>query len=39
MTVAAAFNHKLIIKIDIYYASVLTSFVKRETFLAQLFLW
>ena len=42
MTVAAVlFNYKLIIKINssIYSQMLFTAFVKRETFLAQLFLW
>lgn len=42
MTVVTVFfNYKLIIKNDfVFYQPMLfTAFVKRETFLAQLFLW
>lgn len=42
MTVVTVFfNYKLIIKNDfVFYQPILfTAFVKRETFLAQLFLW
>ena len=33
------FNYKLIIKNVLYQPMLFTAFVKRETFLAQLFLW